>query len=394
MLERREVDPVRYRDYVALLAKVLENLRRYYAAAEKEGQTREEESMALYAEKFLETIKSLRLKYLYSPMYLMRPGVDLTDSGFPHFYDISQLDADLSTRAERLPKLPEISELKSMLLEHLMMVPSTGEEARHREKELSYLWQITERAYLEGLDIRKQFFQFTPGKLVPIMPEEFKEDGRRSYSFSWGCYDLETNRPAAYFMLMTQDMMEKPLDMADNPEYVKFLDSVRHIAARSPTNLSAIGIRLDESFRDLYPKGLKRLLIGPLFAPMLYKGLSDEASPDNLAVRLMPHFERAGLKDDDFVLFFSTEFVYSEREEVPSQYLSFGKQKARQIFHVPKNDIRLMRRGATSVRSYALMPHRLRQHLSQEDISGIPELSGASYLVYGAEEQGEIENVG
>lgn len=394
MLDRTEVEPTRYRDYVRLLDRVLENLRRYYEAEEKDKKTREEESVALYAYKFLETIKSLRLKYLFSPMYLARPGVDLTTSGFPHFYDITLLDSDLSTREERLPKMGEMQELKNLLLEHLMVVPQRGSEAKHTEIELGYLWQISERAYLEGLDIRKQFFQFTPGKLVPVPLEEFAEEGRRSYAFSWGCYDSESNRPSVYFMLLSQDERERPLHDANNPELVKFLETVQHIAARAPVNLSVIAIRLDESFKTLYPKALKRLSIGPLFAPMLSKGIGNGTMSDSFAHRLMPIFERAELPDNDFVLFFSTEFVYSEREEIPHQLLSFGKQKVRQIFHVPKNDRKLMRHGATAIRQYALMPHRLRQHLSQEDLSGIPELSDREYLVYGTEQEGEILNVG
>lgn len=393
MLDRTEFDPVRYRDYVRLLERVFENLGRYYEAAEKEGKTREEESMALYAHKFLATIRSLRLKYLFSPVYLARPGVDLTESGFPHFYDITQLDADLSTRDERLPKLPELESLKGMLLEHLMTIPPQEMTERHREKELQYLWQISERAYLEGLDIRTQFFQFTPGKLIPVGKEEFAEDGRRSYAFSWGCYDTESNRPAAYVLLFTQDESERPLDALDNPAYVQFLESVRHIAARAPMNLSAIATRLDESFKNLYPKGLKRFSIGPLVAPMLHKGMIAEKDGDSLVHRLMPIFKRADLDDEDFVLFFSTEFVFSEREEIPHSLLPFGRQKARQIFFVPKNDRALFKRGATTFGQYALMPHRLRQHLTESEVREMPLMHGAEFLIYD-EQQGEILNVG
>jgi hypothetical protein len=391
---RVEVDPVRYKDYLGLLVEVLESLSRYYGDSEREGRTREEESMALYANKFFETVKALRLKFLHSPVYLSRPGVDLTDSGFPNFYDIMQLDADLSTRGERLPKLPPIDVLKELLLEHVMIVPSLEQEDDHVAKMHHYLWQISERAYLESLDLRVQFFQFTPGKLEQVPQDEFREEGRRSYTFSWGCYDPQTNRPSVYFMLFTQDETERPLDEVNNPEYAKFLDTVRHVAARAPKQLKVIGLGLDELFKNLYPKAIKRFNIGPLVSPMLYKGLGEGIGHDTFALWLLPLFERSELNDDDFVLLFNTEFVYSEREEVPEKFLPFGKQKVRQMFYVPKNDRELLRRGAGAFLPYALMPHRLRQHITPAMLETIPEFNnGTSLLVYG-ENNGEVINVG
>jgi len=378
------MDPVRYTMYLNLLRRVFKDVRRYYRAQEKVEKTTEAESMALYAKKFLETIRALRLKFLYSPMYLARPSIDLHQSGFPHFYDICQLDADRSTREERLPKIPETDLLKQLLLEHVMSVGSSTANEADTEKLNSYLWQISERAYLERLDLRVQFFQFTPGKLIPITSAEGHDgdDRRRSYMFSWGCYDAETNCPYVYIMLLEQELAEQPLDAPDNPEYVKFLDTVRHIAARAPMNLMAIAARLDESFRTLYPKALKRLCVGPLVSPLLHKNIG-AVDPSSLPARLQPIFERADVADNDYVLCFRVEYVMSEREERPRGLLSaLSTQKAKQIFHVPKNDRELMRRGASAVVSYVLMSHQLRQHLLEEDLAAVPELVGATYLVY------------
>src|SRR5215471_6368701 len=181
------MDSLRYTVYLGLLADAFKRLLAYYGEVEREEQTSEGESMALYVQKILATVYALRLKHSFSPAYFARPGVDLADSGFPHFQDIMTLDADLSTRSERLPKLPEVELSRQMLLDYLM---HHGVETPVRQSEecRKLFWQIAERAYLEYLDLRRQFFRFTPGKLFSVGPESFsKEKGRRAYHFSWGC---------------------------------------------------------------------------------------------------------------------------------------------------------------------------------------------------------------
>jgi uncharacterized protein (DUF1330 family) len=386
------VDSPRYRDYLRLMERVVRKFGRYYLSTERELRTREEESMAIYALKFLQTIRALRLKYLYSPLYLAQPRIDLTDSGFPSAYDISLLDADLATKNERLPKFASLETLKQKLLDNLMTIPSDEDRDRHEEKRRDLQWQISERAYLESLDLRTQFFQFTPGKLLEIPAEDFAEEGRRAYIFSWGCYDRERNRPGVYFMILTQDLKERPLETG-SPAYMMFLETIQGIACRTPDNLRAIAVRLDESFATLHPKMLKRIMVGPLVSPMLHRNVETYTpQPGSLEARLMPVIERAELKSNDFVLLFSTEFVYSEREEVPQHFLSLKRPKARQIFHVPKNDRDLLKRGASSVTRYALLPHALRQHLNDEDVKHVPELAGCEYLIY--QTKGDVINVG
>lgn len=385
------MDALRYSAYLRMLERVSATLLKYYDTVDEHASRAERESMILYAQKFLETIRSLRLRYIHSPMYRIRPGIDLTVSGFPHYYDINQLTADLSQRQERLPKLASMDNLKAMLLEHTMTAAGKVElEGAAHDTEQNLLWQISERAYLEGLDLRKQFYQFTPGKLLALPDGEFEDQGRRAYSFSWGCYDSETNRPYVYFMIITQDRSAPPLTET-SPDYVKFLDTIQHIAARAPANLSAIAIRLDESFRTLYPKALKRICVGPLISPRIFAG-QEVPPPETLAGRMLPIFERAEVAEDDFVIFFDTEYAFSSHEEVVQRLLPFGENKPRQIFHVPKNDQRLLKRGSATIVSHAIMPHRLRQQLSTVDPSIMPELSGVELFIY--EPQGEIIRVG
>ncbi|OHA21627.1 MAG: hypothetical protein A2849_02335 [Candidatus Taylorbacteria bacterium RIFCSPHIGHO2_01_FULL_51_15] len=386
----RKLEPGAYGPYARLLERASRQLRAYY----NDNESSEKDSMGLYTEKLLRTMRALRIKFSNSPHYLGRPGIALTDSGFPQYADVQQLETDLLTRGERLPKFRPIPELKDAFLNHVMLATSETDRALFDDRSNQFRWEISERTYLEMLDLRTIFFTFTPGKLFPAEAGQWeKEKGRRAYHFSWGCYDAQTNRPYVYFILVTQDETERRLDEPNNPEYVKFLDGVRAIATRAPENLMGIAVSLDESFTHLYPKVLKRICIGPLVAPMLYKDVQD-LSPKLIASRLLPMFERAKLTNEDFVLLLATEIVFSEREaRGRSPLLSLTKSKMRQIFHVPKNDQILLRRGASVIQTYAIMPHRLRQHLEKEDFTGLAELRGAQFLTYEPQTEG-VSHVG
>lgn len=392
----QQMDSIRYTAYLSLLTSAFKRLSAYYGEVEQNAQTLESESMSLYVQKILSTVYGLRLKHSFSPQYFARPGVDLTDSGFPHFHDIMTLDADLATRAERLPKLLDVESSKRVLLD-LLMKADTPSPVRQSDEVRKMQWQIAERSYLEGLNLRTQFFRFTPGKLFKASSESYSsEANRRGYHFSWGCYDSERNRPCVYFMLMTQDDRDVQLDHPDNPEYVRFVQTVDAVASRAPEKLMPIAVRLDEAFRGIHPKALKRICLGPLISPLLWDG-GEKSIRSPLAQILLPVFSQAGLAPTDFVLFFSTEMIVSEREVIPNSIKSvLGIDKARQIFCVPKNDRQLLRRQASASTTYCILPHRLRQHLDGLTLVEIAKTMGAEdvkLLTYQANQEG-VTHVG
>src|SRR4051812_11809630 len=69
------MDSIRYTTYLGLLTDAFKRLLAYYGEVEREAKTSEGESMALYVQKVLATVQSLRLKHSFSPEYFVRPGV-------------------------------------------------------------------------------------------------------------------------------------------------------------------------------------------------------------------------------------------------------------------------------------------------------------------------------
>ncbi len=193
---------------------------------------------------------------------------------------------------------------------------------------------------------------------------------------------------------MTQDERDNPLNAEDNPEYARFLQVVDNIGARAPEELSPIAIRLDEAFPGLYPKSLKRIRIGPLVSPLLWDAEKLARAP--LAKAFLPLFVEAGLTAHDFVLFFSTETVQSMHEQIPTGLHGvIGLAKTRQVFAVSKTDPEAIRRQATLYSDYCIVPHRLRQILTDKARSTLPRFANQNlrFLAYQPTEGG-ITHVG
>lgn len=375
-----------YGPYMRLLQRAFVLLKTYYDDLE----TSEYESMSIYALKFLDTIKALELKHRYAPSWRARAGIEIAPSGFPIFTDIVQLSVDLSSKCERLPKLLPAGDVKQQMLD--ILLAGEVQDARADERFSMLQYQFADRAYLEMLNLRNLYFRFTPGKVYEAdEAHQPSKDGRKAYYLSWACYDSATNLPYMYLMLFEHEPTNGTELQEGGPELVQLFETIESLGNRAPEQLHAIGVRLDEALPSIYPRAIKRNRIGPIFSPLLEQ---DGRPPESLAARIGALCTHAGLGNDDFVLFFETEMVLSEREEVPAGRFPFGKRKARQIFHVPKTDRELMRRGSTALHRYALMPHRLRQHLTHVECEQLPELTGKiDYLTY-IEKQGRVERVG
>ena len=377
-----------YGAYTDLLSRLFLILGAYYGKTESS----ELESMKIYAEKLQRTVSALRLKYAYSPSWRYSGEMEIADSGFPACSDITQISLDLSTKGERLPKFFPAQRLKEKILDLLMSERASAEAANEQEKKLNtLLWQFADRTYLEMLDLRTMFLKFTPGKVYLAPGVQPRKENRMPYYLSWACYDSETNLPYVYIMLFEHEREgDNPPLEAGGPELVALYEAVESIGTRAPQELRAIGIMLDETLQNIYPLVIKRNKIGPIYSPLFSLW---NMGPHSFPRRMSERFGTKHLTEKDFILLFETEIVLSKKEEMPHSIFSFGKQKARQIFHVPKTDRDLMRRGSTSVSRFALMPHRFRQHLTAEDRALFPEFSGdMQFLTY--DQEGRVEHVG
>ncbi|TSC71290.1 MAG: hypothetical protein G01um101470_695, partial [Parcubacteria group bacterium Gr01-1014_70] len=244
-----------YQLYFNLLFCVFHLLGSSYPEAIKESY--EAKIVPKYLRRLLHTVKALRVKYAYGASHDRSLWIDLTDSGFPNAEEINGMLQDFMGKKDRLRILPVKSILKRNL-EDAMLV--------NHEAPRDLLWQLSQRAYLEMLDEKNMFLPFIPGEVV-LGSEDEK---RRSYIFSWACYDYRSNRPYIHLITFEQDISKQPLEEY-GPSYEEFLQVVRAEGSRAPTML-VLAAQIDEAIDSIHPKMLKRICIGPLYANVLFEG--------------------------------------------------------------------------------------------------------------------------
>lgn len=353
-----------YSLYFGLLSSMGEKLLLTYGIEESRGSY-EATMMKAFLAKFLFTMHVLRIKFTHSPSHNRQLWIDLTNSGFPNHAEIAKLETDMLSRESQLTDIPTESLLRMKLLDHMF---------RKHEESSDLLWQLSERTYLELLDPSNMFLAFTPGELV----RHADTKNTRAYTYSWGCYDFETNRPYVHVMAFEQDMEEEPLE-TNSTLLRQFLKVVRAEGSRVP-ELAILAFAIDDSLDPMHPKIIKRVCIGPLHSPLLFR----ENSP-SLEAHACSLLKRFSKRIDDFMIFFTTEVVFSQSQKVTRSV--FSKPKVREIFHIPSTDDEAFRRRASIVHKNVMMPHIVLQHMAPED-SKLLELGGVKILTY--DEKGDV----
>lgn len=316
--------------------------------------------------KFLSTIGALRMKYAYASKDRTL-WVDLSESGFPHHIEISYLTADLQTRKNRLSGLLSRARVVNLMLDHMI--------AEHKDP-VHLLTQMAERTYLEMLDEEALFFTYTPG-LFTLVPSENPTSPVRSYHYQWACFDSVTNRPYLHQMMFEQDVSSEPLTH-DGPEREAFDRVMRFEGGRAPL-LGDMAVLIDDAIETIHPKWIKRICIGPLYSRLLLQERTppESGSREHVMTQLLGQYAS---RDEDFVLFFTHEIIFSREQKTSTGLLS--KRRTREIFAVPATDAECAKRRVSMLYTNILMPHYLLQHIGPEMRGAISEFGKARKIAY------------
>lgn len=299
---------------------------------------REIELIGAFLDKFLHTVEALRMKYLFESDVHLR--FDPTDSSFPNYIEFRELEADIVRIDARLRELPKVEALKQAILDTLF---------KHRRVPEDLLRQLGRREYFltlqRHLNLGGLFREYTPGRV------ELLDNGGggpvRRYLYSWGAYDVLTNRPHVYLLIF--DLKSEGKALTDHPGAVaEFSESIRrHTNNTAP--LRVIAHDLDEQDARFHPKILKRTDIGPLHGRY--------AKDDHLYTRVV----RDHFGEEDLIFEFTTEIIFSIGEKRTKSFLSKGD--LRQIFFVDQSNAECMERHVSEVHKYMLATHPVVQYL-------------------------------
>ncbi len=305
-----------------------------------------------FAQKFLHTIEAFRLKYNFDENQSML--VDLTESSFPNFLEFKRLQDDLHKREAQLKSLPNKDTLKQNILDALI---------RNHKDPNRLLQQLSKRNYYSSLEIHKLFFEFTPGKIELIKQHDDKEE-TRTYFYSWASFDSVTNKPYVYTMVFDNPTNTKHSggDIKRDHDFIEVIKRCTHNSAP----LKVVASDIDNSYENIYPKVLKRIELGPI-----YGKYSQDKHPFTLMLR--NHFS-----EEDFILTYQTEIVFSVGQKRTSSFLSKGE--LRQVFHVDESNKDCMEKMISQLDKYMITSHRVLQYINDTQPEALKELTVPAYV--------------
>lgn len=342
----------------------------------KVGDTFEAERVPAFLRRFLNDIEALRMKYTYTRQDRSL-NIDLSDSGFPNAFEIGNLTIDMMRNQEVLAQLPPRQFLLKTMLDLMLS---------DRKNPLQMLRQLSERTYHEMLVEADLFQQFTFGEL------SFRgEDNQlRRYLCTWACYDQTQNLPFIHFMMFDQDATEAPLH-EPGPNQVEFMHVLRNEGNRAP-DVGILALTIDDAIEWLHPKMVKRLRIGPLYSPLLFRA-GQYPVEESEAHRAMREFLTTHCRSEgEFVFCFKEELVVSERQERSPSFLRPIQGKAREVFSFPDTDFEAQDHHATAIFRNALLPHHLIQHLDRATRESIPDLGRVKQFI-SYDEKGDLNGI-
>ena len=194
-----------------------------------------------YSDLLLYSIEAMRIKYMYDEEDNMK--VDLTDSGFPNYLEFRYLYNDLELKNDYLKKLVDVNSLKEQFLDVLL--------SKKQSIKRTDLFKAASIVYYSSVEKKYIFNRFVQGKII-----ELPSENTYSYLTSWSFYDVSHNRPFICYMYFNYD--GNALKDRD-----KIYAVLKETADRE-MSLDAMAYAIDRKVKDIKPKHIKRIDLGPL----------------------------------------------------------------------------------------------------------------------------------
>ena len=194
-----------------------------------------------YSDLLLYSIEAMRIKYMYDEEDNMK--VDLTDSGFPNYLEFRYLYNDLELKNDYLKKLVNVDSLKEQFLDVLLN--------KKKPIKRTDLFKASSIVYYSSVEKKFIFNRFVQGKII-----ELPSENTYKYLTSWSFYDVSHNRPFICYMYFNYD--GNALKDRD-----KIYAVLKETADRE-MSLDAMAYAIDRKVKDIKPKHIKRIDLGPL----------------------------------------------------------------------------------------------------------------------------------
>ncbi|MCX8282641.1 hypothetical protein OSJ77_20825 [Phyllobacterium sp. 0TCS1.6C] len=285
--------------------------------------------------------------------------ISRSDSGFPVFQNVLELENDKKGAAGRLASIPDADSLRAEMADFIL---------RHRVFPAELQKSMAERVYLETV---QQGEVFSPFLLpVTIRVAVNPKTGRPYYVVHWGAFDGTSNLPLVYMAVVEDssgDMVDTlvrdgklntdvriPLPVGGllNPELARRFDDFA--ARNSAYSLSPVTIAtsLDKDFPELHPKQLRRIVLGPFYTA----GITEHNQ------RVAEVLAKVRRPEDAWLLTWTLQEVFSTAEK-PGRRGLWSSEPSQEVFHINTDDLEAARQGVSHYEQHALVPHEAYQAL-------------------------------
>ncbi len=307
----------------------------------------EQQVIIRFTQKLKNTFHILRVKYAFEEELALQ--IDTTDSCFPSSVEIAKLEQDIFTRNEKLQKYPSEKLIKEEILTALF---------KEKKKPQSLIRTLKQQQFYSHLNEIEYFLNFNKGEIQQINTNKDNR-GRKQYKCSWASYSAISNCPYVYMMIFETSFGKK-----ESLEESHFWQKIKPMS--DSLSLSAYAGDIDAYFKNVHPKLLKRVCLGPIFS---YYAQDNQTYTDIIKQ----------LTIDDFALVFETEVTTSIDEKSSKSF--FGSGEVMQIFHIDRTDRECLERHASQIHKYLMAPHKVIQHLTRSNAELLKNLTKPPLII-------------
>lgn len=348
-------DALAARRYFATFERLLPHLPRVAAELGRDGRLSRPELVVIgqHLERLSRSFEALSLKYMMTGRTEgvgLRPrlSIDRHESGFPVAAELLHLANDAAQAGAQLAAMPSEAELRERILRQIL-----GELTLPTALQYALSQRLYHQLLLEG-----GFFLARNDVQAQWLSEA---EGRRRWLLSWAVYDSQVNLPVLYLMEL-EDSGRTPLPKDQR----RWPEVQAHLMAQSLNWLKLLTIAqgFDVDFADLHPKEVKRLHLGPLYAPVFT--LQSGPLGEVLA-------EVQGAEGQDWAMVWTLERLTasgSQREKT-----GWFSSAERQIFTLDPFLGRGAETGATATERFVILPERPYQVLAERNPPGLSDVT-------------------
>lgn len=284
--------------------------------------------------------------------------ISQSESGFPVFQNVLDLENDRKTADQRLAALQDEDEIRREMVDYIL-----------RKKAFPTALQRTmsERRYLQSVKEGKHFSPLVLPRTIRLSVNP--TTGRPYYIVHWGVFDGAANLPMIY-MLAVEDSSDEmiktlvtkdgklnkkvevplPVDGLLNPQLANRFDDFCERNSAYSLTLSTIASSLDKDFDYLHPKQLRRIVLGPFYH-------ADITSHGERVEKILKTVKR---EENRWLLTWTIQEIFSVHEK-PAKWGLWGGDPARESFHINTDDLDAARMGVSAYERHALVPHEAYQ---------------------------------